>query len=368
MMPFSSSPSRRTGSPVSTTHRQATPEESGRSCPYCRFPFDPGSDVDECGACHAVHHADCWAEGAGCAVVGCSGAGTVELPPVPSRRPTPTAAPAARAPRAGGPPAAAPVGGHSYAAPVAAPAWPAPPPPGPPPVPVRPRGPLYALLGALGVLLVACVVAAVLLLSGGDDDEPAGSTLAGAATVRAEEPDLGDQDGTAAASAEPEASEQVPTTSGPATTPDADADPGVALGPTYQGSGYTIASPGSGWVRDSEDKRFADATSSFYETRWHLKGRPDVVAKLNYTPGFSGTARSGASGVRRDPGVAVEHAYEPIGDDWLYEFSEDGIRKYDRFSTACGTGWAAFGAAPAGEYAEFRARFEAFTASLSPDC
>ncbi len=48
-------------------------ELAGRSCPYCRFPLKEGGEVCVCGECRAAHHADCWADNGGCAVVSCAG-------------------------------------------------------------------------------------------------------------------------------------------------------------------------------------------------------------------------------------------------------------------------------------------------------
>src|SRR5581483_3745864 len=63
--------------------------EAGKVCPYCRFPLKEGSDAERCDACQTVHHAECWRDGAGCAVLGCANAGSesaVERPPAPARR------------------------------------------------------------------------------------------------------------------------------------------------------------------------------------------------------------------------------------------------------------------------------------------
>ncbi len=46
---------------------------AGRTCPYCRFPIKEGGEVVGCGACHAPHHVDCWADNHGCAVIACAG-------------------------------------------------------------------------------------------------------------------------------------------------------------------------------------------------------------------------------------------------------------------------------------------------------
>jgi hypothetical protein len=61
---------------VSTTtvpRGPATPDETGRACPYCRHLLRSGVDVVRCGECAATHHADCWDENKGCAIVACAG-------------------------------------------------------------------------------------------------------------------------------------------------------------------------------------------------------------------------------------------------------------------------------------------------------
>ncbi len=45
--------------------------QTGKSCPYCRFPLKGGTEAMACDRCGAIHHLDCWSEGGGCAVVGC---------------------------------------------------------------------------------------------------------------------------------------------------------------------------------------------------------------------------------------------------------------------------------------------------------
>ena len=53
--------------------RAAAAEDSGRTCPYCRFAIKPGLDVAICASCRAVHHAECWQDNGGCSIVGCVG-------------------------------------------------------------------------------------------------------------------------------------------------------------------------------------------------------------------------------------------------------------------------------------------------------
>jgi hypothetical protein len=66
---------------------------AGRSCPYCRFPLKQGAPVQTCPACHASHHADCWNDNGGCAVLGCAAApGVSPAAPPPVTAPVPVAA------------------------------------------------------------------------------------------------------------------------------------------------------------------------------------------------------------------------------------------------------------------------------------
>jgi hypothetical protein len=72
-------------------HRTATEPEAGRACPYCRFPLKGGVEVVACGSCASVHHADCWGDNHGCAIVGCV-AGPSAIPAASPPPPPPPAA------------------------------------------------------------------------------------------------------------------------------------------------------------------------------------------------------------------------------------------------------------------------------------
>ena len=50
----------------------ADAQEAGRACPYCRFPLRSGVVAQRCKLCGALHHEDCWSDGGGCAVLGCT--------------------------------------------------------------------------------------------------------------------------------------------------------------------------------------------------------------------------------------------------------------------------------------------------------
>src|SRR5579884_3779803 len=77
--------------------RQVTTDaEVGRACPYCRFPFKSGVEAATCPSCAALHHAECWQDNGGCAVMGCAsaasaGTGTLTAQPAPPALPPPPA-------------------------------------------------------------------------------------------------------------------------------------------------------------------------------------------------------------------------------------------------------------------------------------
>jgi hypothetical protein len=51
----------------------ATKQDTGKTCPFCRFPVKERDEVVSCGECHSSHHEDCWEDHGGCAVPGCAG-------------------------------------------------------------------------------------------------------------------------------------------------------------------------------------------------------------------------------------------------------------------------------------------------------
>jgi len=89
------------------TQGQATKTETGRSCPYCRFPLKEKDQITFCGVCESAHHSDCWEENGGCSVVACAGGPqeadassapppTRNAPPPPPRHDPPSTPPPRR--------------------------------------------------------------------------------------------------------------------------------------------------------------------------------------------------------------------------------------------------------------------------------
>jgi len=120
-----------TSPPTPPRRELVSAAETGRVCPYCRFPLKQGIELTRCGVCSAPHHGDCWSDNGGCAVVACaggpSGAAGQAGAPAPAQTPATRVMPPAPAPAA-------------YAAAHA----PTPPPPADPPpawTPPRPADP-----------------------------------------------------------------------------------------------------------------------------------------------------------------------------------------------------------------------------------
>src|SRR4051794_25373457 len=86
-----------------STSRDATHEDAGRVCPFCRFRLKSGAEVMPCRSCSALHHTECWEENRGCAVMGCQSAPRATTGACPAA--PPAAAPVAPAPPAPTPPA-----------------------------------------------------------------------------------------------------------------------------------------------------------------------------------------------------------------------------------------------------------------------
>lgn len=45
----------------------------GKTCPYCKTPFQEGDDVVICSVCEMPHHKECWVENQECTTFGCTG-------------------------------------------------------------------------------------------------------------------------------------------------------------------------------------------------------------------------------------------------------------------------------------------------------
>ncbi|HEX8207433.1 MAG TPA: RING finger protein [Solirubrobacteraceae bacterium] len=145
----------------------ATTEQTGRACPYCRFPLKEGVEIVECGVCQAAHHGDCWSDNAGCAVVACLGGPSSEAAAaLPAAAPTaaPVAAPTSVSPQAPAAAPAVPVAGYGGPPPPPQQPWAGTPQPSPP----SRTGPW--LIAAVLVLALAVGGTAVAVITTGGDN------------------------------------------------------------------------------------------------------------------------------------------------------------------------------------------------------
>lgn len=208
-----------------------TAKDGGRPCPYCRFPLKSGVVAGRCGGCDALHHHECWEEGAGCAVFGCIGA-----------RPVATDTAAVHVPPAG------PIQRHPPAS--SSPWQPlahAPPP--------AHHGDQRHIGSARGFAIGVGVTLAIVAAAGG------GYLLAGARGDGAQ-PDAAQTENVEGSAA----AEELPGTDAtdePLEDPSVTADSGSASAegpPVLAGSGYELTVPAGGWVSASSALRMMVAS------------------------------------------------------------------------------------------------------------
>jgi hypothetical protein len=73
---------------VSFDQSVAGPADTGRACPYCRFPLKEGVAIVVCPVCSSAHHAECWRDNGGCAIVACAGGPGASGAPTVGETPT----------------------------------------------------------------------------------------------------------------------------------------------------------------------------------------------------------------------------------------------------------------------------------------
>jgi len=285
-----------------TAGSTATIGDAGRPCPYCRFALKSGIGVTTCASCDAVHHAECWLDNGGCAIVACDG-GPRQTGAADPALPPPAASPQAAVP--------------------------------------RPRG-RAPLLGAAALAIAGAAAAITFLIAGGADGEPG----AVAPVVTAQVPASAPQDTVD----EPTAS--VATVA----TPKTSSAPKVAV----RGAAEERRSAIQGAVRDyfrevrtgslddawellSPTYRAWKATNAGGFARWRrqesrnrqrLRG-PDPVVKVQTYDPASGVATIYVSGMRFKPERRPECPYvgvtwaREVGGRWLYDqgYSQNSTRE-----------------------------------------
>lgn len=229
----------------------------------------------------------------------------------------------------------------------------------PPPPPPRRDSGRQALLIVGAVVVVAVLLGVGLLLRSARETAPdSGAVVVSATSTASEE-----------ATVVEEETAVVPEAETP--TPDAVEDEvEEPAGKQFTTDTYTLTLP-DGWVRDKNEVDH----DAFIESRWHLKGSPEVYALVDYTPGTDITPAQGARGVRKyyvDLDGYEELVFERVDlagrSAFQWQFAYKGNTKVDYFLSECNTGYAFLGAAPSGRFDEHEATFTAIAESLEPTC
>jgi hypothetical protein len=131
--------------------------------------------------------------------------------------------------------------------------------------------------------------------------------------------------------------------------------------------------PPSGWSRESSGEQH----DGFVESLWRSPDDTDAYFLVDYTPGFAASARAGAQGVR---GLYLNGRVSDY-DEWdfsattiggydaqRWEYEHRGLHKVDTFVSACGTGYAILGAAPAGHWDDYADLYASATDTFEPTC
>jgi Prokaryotic RING finger family 1 len=338
--------------------------DAGRSCPYCRFPLKQGAEGVACAACGAVHHADCWQDNGGCAIMGCAGAGEESASPGAPNQPATMKMPAVglRQPAAVPPPPAGAPTARAGASPG--------------------RSALWLAAGLAAVAVVAVALAVGLLLGRREAGRATASGVI-ASPSRAETPRTppasgGQTTGAAGSSASPGTGSAYSGQGDTATSGSAASEGSGGNGSagssasltSYSGQGFAVGYP-QGWNTVEDQVR----EQGYAESKWISPTDPSVHLLIDDTPGYSGTAEGGADSVRRQ--VEQDSSYRqlswapqnyPAGRGWGWQFTDRGDERVDTFFVACGTGYAVLGSAPANEFSQYEQLFSQVTSSFAPSC
>lgn len=135
---------------------------------------------------------------------------------------------------------------------------------------------------------------------------------------------------------------------------------------SYAPGAYSVRVPVT-WRRTADDVDHG----AYRESKWESPAR-DASFLVDYTVGFSGTPRGGATQVRAQTSRAAgyqELRYGPWdGGAWRWDFVLSGQRKIDVFAVGCNTGYAALGAASTSHFTRLQPLFEQMARSLIPSC
>lgn len=328
----------RCGTPVGVASGEAgglasAPENVGKTCPYCRFPLKVGAPTTVCPACEAVHHAECWADNGGCAMVGCSG-GPRETPASPEREAPPTLV------------------RPTQARPLA--------PPSPPGTPGQRRGNSWIVV--LAVASLGTVIAVITALALGVLDGPSTRVLTESRTLteRVRSPSASPAEGTTSG-------ETTPSREG-GETGESPAEPGLEK---YTGSAVTASIP-SGWVQGEREV----SKPQEVESTWHEDGDTGTYLLIDkHVPPDPPSLEAAAQPVRAQ--LERESGYHEVswgeGDlegrsSWEWVFEVPGSERVDYFFNTCNGPAAVLGSSAPDRFQQLRATFRAVAASVRTPC
>ena len=313
---------------------RADGETAGRNCPYCRFPIKEGTEVTVCPTCNSPHHAECWNDNRGCAMIACaSGPGSPSAQPAePQTQPMTAAAVVPLTPRPGSPPV-------GYA------------PPGRPPRDRVRNGALFASLAAILIL-----GAALAFVIGKSNSHGTTTEL-----VKTEAPDT--------------SSSHTPSTTAPkessTTTSSHDSESNAPSLMSYSGSNFSIMIP-SGWAQDVDEKQLGEEA----ESKWSNPSHSTEYILLDvHTPAHV-TMREGAEPVRdqlvKQPGYTQIY-YGPgrlsrHPESWMWIFEIEGAERIDYFFETCSNTMGVLGSAPPARFNELRGTYTEVANSFRSEC
>lgn len=135
---------------------------------------------------------------------------------------------------------------------------------------------------------------------------------------------------------------------------------------SYAPGAYTVQVPAT-WQNTADDVDHG----AYRESKWESPAG-DGSFLVDYTVGFDGTSRGGATQVRAQTSRSAgyqELRYGPWdGGTWRWDFALSGQHKMDVFSVGCQTGYATLGASSTARFARLEPLFEQMARSLTPSC
>jgi hypothetical protein len=135
---------------------------------------------------------------------------------------------------------------------------------------------------------------------------------------------------------------------------------------------FTIQRPGGDWVLEHAET----VRAGYVDTRWHLRGSPNVVFVVDYTDGFYGDEVAAANSVRQlysnvSSYQQLDFSRTTLGSAVArrWEYVDGPEHSVDIFLVACNTSFAIRGGTPVDGWSrDYNVLFFDAAASLTPSC